>query len=102
MHPIIALSVLEAVRASDLAKGAPPDAADAGQEAIKLGRTTSVAAQIERYSSLVRRSEVLASEELTALFTLVSRRPDASNTDRAISFSAILLHRQLPKLSAPS
>lgn len=77
MHPIIALSVLEAVRASDLAKGAPPDAADAGQEAIKLGRTTSVAVQIERYSSMARHSEALTSEELTALFTLVSRRPDA-------------------------
>ena len=76
MHPIIALSVLEAVRASDSAKADPPDA---GQEAIKLGRTTSVAAEIERYSSMVRRRETVAGEELAALFTLVSRRPDADS-----------------------
>ena len=77
MHPIIALSVLEAVRACDLAPGDAPDDPHAGQQAIKLGRTMSVAAQIDRYSSMVRRSEALAGEELTALFTLVSRRPDA-------------------------
>ncbi len=74
MHPIIALSVLEAVRACDLAKGDRPDV---GQEAVKLGRTTSVAAQIEKYSSMVRRREALGGEELVALFTLVSRRQDA-------------------------
>ena len=74
MHPIIALSVLEAVRACDLAKGDRPDV---GQEAVKLGSTTSVAAQIERYSSMVRRREALGGEELVALFTLVSRRQDA-------------------------
>ncbi len=74
MHPIIALSVLEAVRACDLAKGDRPDV---GQEAVKLGRTKSVAAQIERYSSMVRRREALGGEELVALFTLVSRRQDA-------------------------
>ncbi len=74
MHPIIALSVLEAVRACDLAKG---DAPDVGHEAVKLGITKSVAAQIERYSSMVRRREVLAGEELAALFTMVSRRQDA-------------------------
>ncbi len=74
MHPIIALSVLEAVRACDLAKGDRPDV---GHEAVKLGITKSVAAQIEKYSSMVRRREALAGEELAALFTLVSRRPDA-------------------------
>ncbi len=74
MHPIIALSILEAVRACDSAKG---DALDVGQEAVKLGSTTMVAAEIERYSSMVRRREALAGEELAALFTLVSRRPDA-------------------------
>ncbi len=74
MHPIIALSVLEAVRACDLAKGDRPDV---GHEAVKLGRTKSVAAQIEKYSSMVRRREALGGEELVALFTLVSRRQDA-------------------------
>jgi hypothetical protein len=77
MHPIIALSVLEAVRACDLAKGDAPDAVYGVQEAIKLGRTTSVVAQIERYWSMVRRRETLAVGELAGLFTLVSRRPDA-------------------------
>ena len=77
MHPIIALSVLEAVRASDLAKGDPADESQAAYEAIKLGRTTSVAVQIERYSKMVRRNAMLGRDELGALFTLVSRRPDA-------------------------
>ena len=77
MHPIIALSVLETVRAFDLETGDAPDDPYAGQEAIKLGRTTSVAAQIERYRSMVRRGDALPGEELAALFTLVSRRPDA-------------------------
>jgi hypothetical protein len=77
MHPIIALSVLEAVRACDLAKGDPPEDAQMGQEAIRLGRTTSVATQIERYSAMARRRESLDAEELSALYTLVTRRPDA-------------------------
>ncbi len=77
MHPIIALSVLETVRAFDLATGEAPDDPHAGQEAIKLGRTTSVADQIKRYRSMVSRGEALAGEELGALFTLVSRRSDA-------------------------
>lgn len=77
MHPIIALSVLEAVRASDLAKGDPRDEDHPGQEAVKLGRTASVAAQIDRYSAMVRRNNTISAEELAGLFTLVSRRPDA-------------------------
>ena len=77
MHPIIALAVLEAVRASDLAKGDPGDADHPGQEAVKLGRTASVAAQIDRYSATVRRNNAVSAEELAGLFTLVSRRSDA-------------------------
>ena len=77
MHPIIALSILETVRAFDLGTGEVPDGPHASQEAIKLGRTTSVAAQIKRYRSMVRRGDALAGEELVALFRLVSRRPDA-------------------------
>ena len=77
MHPIIALSVLEAVRASDLAKGDPRDEDHPGQEAVKLGRTASVAAQIDRYLAMVRRNNTVSTEELAGLFTLVSRRSDA-------------------------
>ena len=77
MHPIIALSVLEAVRACDLAKRDSLGDAQTRQETIRLGRTTSVAAQIERYSAMARRRESLDSEELSALYTLVARRPDA-------------------------
>ena len=77
MHSIIALSVLEAVRASDLAKGDPRDEDHPGQEAVKLGRTASVAAQIDRYGVMVRRNNSVSAEELAGLFTLVSRRPDA-------------------------
>jgi hypothetical protein len=77
MHPILALSVLEAVRATDVAQGGSPEGFENALEAVKLGRTTSVAAQIERYAAMVRRNETLGSEELTSLFTLVSRRADA-------------------------
>lgn len=77
MHSIIALSVLEAVRASDLAKGDPRDEDHPGQEAVKLGRTASVAAQIDRYSAMGRRDNAISTEELAGLFTLVLRRPDA-------------------------
>lgn len=77
MHPIVALSVLEAVRDSDAAHGGSPDGFENAQEAVKLGRTTSVAAQIERYAAMVRRREAVPPDELTSLLTLVSRRADA-------------------------
>jgi hypothetical protein len=77
MHPILALSVLEAVRASDVAQGDSPEGFEGAQEAVKLGRTTSVATQIERYAAMVRRKETLGPDELASLFTLVSRRADA-------------------------
>ncbi len=109
MHSIIALSVLEAVRASDLAKGDPRDEDHPGQEAVKLGRTASVAAQIDRYSAMVRRNGAVSTEELAGLFTLVLRRSDAdlvfADTGRRAGRHAAertalplrMLHKALPR-----
>ncbi len=109
MHSIIALSVLEAVRASDLAKGDPRDEDHPGQEAVKLGRTASVAAQIDRYSAMVRRNRAVSTEELAGLFTLVLRRSDAdlvfADTGRRAGRHAAertvlplrMLHKALPR-----
>ena len=78
-------------------------------EAIKLGRTQSVAAQIERYSALARKEGDLEAHELGALFTLVDRRPDADvifadagrragrHAARRTSPLLRLLHRSLPR-----
>ncbi|MCZ6917539.1 MAG: hypothetical protein O7I93_12240 [Gemmatimonadetes bacterium] len=78
MHPTIALSVLEAVRAGDRPAGDSVTGNEANQEAIRLGRTRSVAGQIERYALMVRRHVPADLEEVTGLFTLVSRRSDAN------------------------
>ena len=78
MHPIIAISVLAAVRSHDgQAQGSSPDG-DSGNEAIKLGRTRSVAAQIERYTAMIKSGRDVEAQEIAALFTLVARRPDAN------------------------
>ncbi len=109
MHPIIALSVLEAVRASDLAKGDPRDEDHPGQEAVRLGRTASVAAQIERYSAMGRRDNSISAEEVAGLFTLVSRRSDADlvfadagrragrHAAERTALTLRMLHRWLPR-----
>ncbi len=109
MHAIIALSVLEAVRASDLAKGDPRDEDHPGQEAVKLGRTASVAAQIDRYSAMVRRNSGVSAEELAGLFTLVSRRYDGDlvfddagrragrHAAERTALPLRMLHRALPR-----
>ena len=78
MHPIIPLSVLEAVQSRDgQAQESSPDG-ESPSEAIKLGRTRSVAAQIERYTDLVKSGGEVEAQEIAALFTLVARRSDAN------------------------
>ena len=79
MHPVIAISVLAAVRSHDgRAQGSSPDGESGSDEAIKLGRTRSVAAQIERYTTMVKSGGDVDAREIAALFTLVARRPDAN------------------------
>ena len=78
LHPVIALSVLEAVRACDAPAVESLARTRLSDGAIKLGRTSSVAAQIDRYARMVRRNLAVGPQELEALFTLVSRRPDAT------------------------
>ena len=100
--------MLEAVRDCD----GPPDQSshetDTSREAVKLGRTTTVAAQIERYAVLARRNIDMSSQELAGLFALISRRPDARllfadagrragrHASRRTSFFLRLLNRNLP------
>ncbi len=48
------------------------------QDAIRLGGTRSWATQIDRYALMVRRDVPADPQEVTGLFTLVSRRPDAN------------------------
>lgn len=76
VHAILALSVLDTVRARDALLDLPMDG-EPSNEAVKLGRTTTVATQIARYTDLVRRGKAIDAGELTALFTLVARRADA-------------------------
>ena len=78
MNPIIALSVLEAVRSSDGTHDETVSATDIQSEAVKLGRTRTVGAQIERYQVLAKSNGDVTYEEIGALFTLVARRPDAA------------------------
>jgi hypothetical protein len=79
VNAIVPLSLLEAIRNLDT----PLDdglAAELASETIakRLGLSTTVAAQIERYREMVDRREPVTSEEATQVFRLVGRRPDAT------------------------
>lgn len=109
LDPIIALSVLEAVRSCDGLPARSSQETTAPGEEIKLGRTQIVATQIERYAVLARKEGDLQAHELGALFTLVDRRPDADvifadagrragrHAASRTSLLLRLLHRSLPR-----
>jgi hypothetical protein len=76
---IVPLSLLEAIRNLDT----PLDdglAAEFASETIarRLGLSTTVAAQIERYREMAERRDPVAIEEVVQVFRLVGRRPDAT------------------------
>ncbi len=76
---IVPLSLLEAIRNLDT----PLDdglAAELASETIakRLGLSTTVAAQIERYREMVERRDRVPVEDVTQVFRLVGRRPDAT------------------------
>jgi hypothetical protein len=76
---VIPLSLLEAIRNLDT----PLDdglAAELASETIakRLGLSTTVAAQIERYREMMDRRDPVSAEEATQVFRLVGRRPDAT------------------------
>ena len=77
VHAVIPLCLLEAMRNLDT----PIDdgLADFAQEMVskRLGLSTTVAAQIERYRDAAERDDTIALDEAVSVFRLVSRRPDA-------------------------
>ncbi len=69
---IIPLAILQTVRHLDQRV---PEGLD---EYRRLGSSTTVAAEIERYRKLVRGGADVTAEEVVQLFRLIGRRPDAS------------------------
>ena len=77
VHAVIPLCLLEAMRNLDT----PIDdgLAELAQEMVskRLGLSTTVAAQIERYREASERDDTISMDEAVSVFRLVSRRPDA-------------------------
>ena len=76
-HAVIPFSVLEAVRAADLESitaeyGDPEELAT-----VRLGRSPTVSAQIEKYRSLARRGARVDPHEVGGIIKLIGRRRDA-------------------------
>lgn len=77
VHAVIPLCLLEAMRNLDT----PIDdgLAELAQEMVskRLGLSTTVALQIERYRETAEHDGTIALDEVVSVFRLVSRRPDA-------------------------
>ena len=71
VNAIIPLAILQTVRQLD--QRVP----EGLEEYRRLGNSTTVAAEIERYRKLVRGGADVAAEEVAQLFRLIGRRPDA-------------------------
>ncbi len=77
VHSILPLAVLEAVR--NLDTPVEDGLSEFAEELLvkRLGLSSTVAMQLERYAGLVRRDARVEPEQLEALLRLVGRRPDA-------------------------
>ncbi len=107
-HPIVALSVLEAVRTVDHVPDDEQDEFHRELASKRLGMSRTVATQIERYRQLLRRGARVEAGEVEGILRLVGRREDAEQVfedagRRAARFAAArlsvasrLLHRGLP------
>jgi len=104
IHAIIPLALLEAIRNLDtpLDDGLP---AELASEALtkRLGLSTTVAAQIERYRTMGTRDQMVPADEAIQVFRLVGRRPDASLVysdagRRAARYAARLKNSKVPTL----
>lgn len=77
VQPRVALALLEALRTSDT----PSEILEAEDFAQslprRLGLSSVIARQIQRYEGLEKQSRALEASEVVDLFQLVSRRPDA-------------------------
>jgi hypothetical protein len=76
-HAVIPLSLFEAMRSHDRPVADGIDAANHETKARRLGLSTTVASQIERYRGLAKRETALPAEEVASVIRLVARRPDA-------------------------
>lgn len=77
IHAIIPLSVLEAVRSVDAPPSDELGELDAELASKRLGMSRTVARQIARYASLVRKGVRVDVDEVVGLLRLVGRRADA-------------------------
>jgi hypothetical protein len=78
VHAIVPLALLEAVRNLDTPLDDGLAGLDTESVARRLGMSTTVAAQIERYREAARRHARVPGEEAVQVFRLVGRRPDAT------------------------
>jgi hypothetical protein len=76
--PIVPLSLLEALRNLDTPVEDGLDELAGEIVSKRLGLSSTVAAQIQRYQYALRRGGRVPLDECVAVFRLVSRRPDAA------------------------
>jgi len=77
VHAAVPLSLLEALRNLDTPSDDGLNELATETVAKRLGLSSTVAFQIERYRELVSRNERVSVDEAVSVFRLVGRRPDA-------------------------
>jgi hypothetical protein len=78
IHSLIPLSLLEAIRNLDTPLDDGLNEQDSETMSKRLGMSTTVAQQIERYRESAEAQEEVPAEEAISVFRLVGRRPDAT------------------------
>jgi hypothetical protein len=78
-HAIIPLATLEAVRGADQFSSNPVEEFWEEGQPVKLGRSATIAAQIDRYAKLAGRGDRVDAGEVVGLLRLVGRRADAES-----------------------
>ena len=76
-HAVFPLSLLEAMRSLDRPVEDGVDATNHETRTQRLGLSSTVASQIERYQGLARRDARVPFDEVASVFRLVDRRADA-------------------------
>jgi hypothetical protein len=76
-HAVFPLSLLEAMRSLDRPVADGVDTTNHETRARRLGLSSTVASQIERYRDLAKSNAALPAEEVASVFRLVARRADA-------------------------
>ncbi|MCC7195358.1 MAG: hypothetical protein IT356_07375 [Gemmatimonadaceae bacterium] len=77
VHPLLPLSLLEAVRTVDLPDGDLDAEFVAELRSKRLGLSDTVHAQIRRFTEAVRRHQPASFDEAAGIARLIGRRPDA-------------------------